>query len=143
MSCDFELGFCTWIQDHTDDFDWTRDNDGTPSSDTGPSIDHTTQTDSGYYIYIETSVNTENEAARIISCPLASTGSICVSFWYHMYGKHINTLNVYQQEFNGSMALLWTKKGDHENIWIYGHVDVRVRAGDQVRFSMIDDNHYH
>ena len=137
-SCDFELGFCTWIQDHTDDFDWTRDKGKTSSSSTGPSFDHTTQTARGYYIYIEATENNPEEAARIISCPLASTGSICVSFWYHMYGVHVNTLNVYQQEINGSMPLLWTKIGNQGNSWMYGDVEVSVHAGDQVRIYMID-----
>lgn len=34
---------CGWIQDSSDDFDWTLNNYGTPSSHlgTGPSFDHT------------------------------------------------------------------------------------------------------
>ena len=42
-----------WTQDLGDDFDWTLDNYGTPSSSTGPSDDIS---GGGNYIYIETSV---------------------------------------------------------------------------------------
>ena len=42
LSCDFETPFqCGYEQDTDDDFDWRRNNGGTSSSATGPSIDHT------------------------------------------------------------------------------------------------------
>ena len=44
MSCNMESeDLCGWIQDSSDDFDWTLNNYGTPSSHlgTGPSFDHT------------------------------------------------------------------------------------------------------
>ena len=142
QSCDFESGLCAWSQDHTDDFDWTRDNGGTSSAGTGPSFDHTTQTTRGYYIYIETSRKRANMTARIISGSLGSLGSghsygpICVSFWYHMYGAHVNVLNLYQQEADMRGAPLWTKQGNQGNKWIQAQVDVRGRSGDQVCHSI-------
>ena len=40
--CDFEGGLCSWSNDRTgDDFDWILGQGGTPSSNTGPSVDHT------------------------------------------------------------------------------------------------------
>lgn len=57
MRCDFESDdLCGWVQDTTtDEFDWTWQNYGTPSShlSTGPSFDHTLgQGKSGQYIFI-------------------------------------------------------------------------------------------
>lgn len=49
--CDFETSLCSWSQDKTDNFDWTRANDHTASYGTGPSRDHTRGTALGN-IYI-------------------------------------------------------------------------------------------
>ena len=42
VACDFSRDFCGWRQDQSDNFDWQRHAHGTPSSQTGPSGDHTT-----------------------------------------------------------------------------------------------------
>lgn len=47
--CDFEHGLCTWEQDTTDDFDWTRNQGSTPSGSTGPLTDHTTGKGTGKF----------------------------------------------------------------------------------------------
>ena len=41
INCNFENNLCTWTQDKTDQFDWTRKSGSTASSSTGPSVDHT------------------------------------------------------------------------------------------------------
>ena len=47
FSCNFDTSMCGFVQADNDDFDWTRRQGGTPSTDTGPSVDHTTGTGSG------------------------------------------------------------------------------------------------
>lgn len=44
FDCNFETGFCRWIQSRRDRFDWTRHRGSTGSFLTGPSIDHTAGT---------------------------------------------------------------------------------------------------
>ena len=44
--------FCALTNSQTDDFDWIRGRNGTNSTATGPSIDHTMGTDFGYFAYI-------------------------------------------------------------------------------------------
>ena len=41
LDCDFERGFCSWVQDSSDKFNWTRQRGATASRNTGPSADHT------------------------------------------------------------------------------------------------------
>lgn len=40
--CDFENGKCHYMQDKTDDFDWSQRYGESPSGSTGPETDHTT-----------------------------------------------------------------------------------------------------
>lgn len=48
--CTFEqTNICGYTQDKTDNFDWRRDNQGTATSSTGPSKDHTYGTTGGMY----------------------------------------------------------------------------------------------
>lgn len=46
-SCNFEKDLCGYTNVVGDQFDWTRDNGGTPSSTTGPHNDHTTNSPAG------------------------------------------------------------------------------------------------
>ena len=45
--CDFEHGFCGYTADPKAEFDWMRNKGETSSDDTGPSSDHTLQSDQG------------------------------------------------------------------------------------------------
>ena len=46
--CNFEKDMCTWLNvPKSDDFDWLRRSGSTPSSNTGPSTDHTTSSSVG------------------------------------------------------------------------------------------------
>ncbi|XP_035690046.1 MAM and LDL-receptor class A domain-containing protein 1-like, partial [Branchiostoma floridae] len=95
--CDFETSdLCGYTQDTTDDLDWTRNYGGSPTSSTGPSVDHTLGTSSGHYMYLETSVGSPGQVARLVSAPFPASGTpYCLRFYYHMFGDHIETLNVY------------------------------------------------
>ncbi|CAB3255084.1 unnamed protein product [Arctia plantaginis] len=101
-SCDFEKDLCDWRQDEMHDFDWRRINTKTPSSfmNTGPPYDHTLgKNGNGYYMYIESTSRFENDTARLIS-PVYSESRAengCFVFYYHMYGRHIGGLRVYQK----------------------------------------------
>lgn len=44
FDCDFEIDFCSWTQDSSDTFNWTRHHGRTSSTATGPTTDHTLKT---------------------------------------------------------------------------------------------------
>ena len=46
-NCTFEEGYCGWSNEDGDKLDWGRNYGSTLSANTGPSVDHTTQTDTG------------------------------------------------------------------------------------------------
>ncbi|XP_077978864.1 MAM and LDL-receptor class A domain-containing protein 1-like [Glandiceps talaboti] len=119
--CDFEHDFCRWTDDEDDDFDWLRGKGGTETNGTGPFIDHTTETDTGYFAYINTSSALQNQRAILTTTPFASDGERCLNFWYHMYGDNIGSLFVYQGDVNDDLpSPIWSKVGNQDNIWRRG-----------------------
>ncbi|XP_070151654.1 uncharacterized protein [Polyergus mexicanus] len=123
--CDFEsTDLCWWEQDPQHDFDWKRHNFETPSLHigTGPTHDHTLGAgNDGHYLYIEASGRLVNDTARIIS-PLYNsslTESGCFSFWYHMYGATIGSLNIYFKQEDTASRLMFTKSGNQGNQWFH------------------------
>lgn len=82
-----------------DDLDWTADQNGTSSSTTGPSDDHTTPTTAGgFYLYVETSGGAGsigNEA--ILTSPIFDASALTTPkavFFYHAYGSNMGDLHI-------------------------------------------------
>ncbi|XP_022800385.1 MAM and LDL-receptor class A domain-containing protein 1-like isoform X4 [Stylophora pistillata] len=93
-NCDFEDGSCKWINMKDDKFDWTSHSGRTPSSQTGPSRDHTPgKKGDGKYMYIETSSPRKKGDKAMLLVKLDGR-SFCMSFWYHMHGSAIGSLEI-------------------------------------------------
>ncbi|CAH3165361.1 unnamed protein product, partial [Porites evermanni] len=122
--CNFEQSFCTWINMAGDQFDWIRGSGSTASSFTGPSRDRLGSS-SGYYVFIETSSpRRQGDKARLLSQQFNGTNAgSCFTFWYHMYGGTIGTLNLYQV-VGQTETLIWTLSGNKGNSWFSGQVPV-------------------
>ncbi len=81
----------------TSSYRWNLDTGGTPSPDTGPSIDHTLGTGTGIYAFSEATSGNPGDIAELFSpCLEISPGATnaTVSFWYHMYGSSMGTLHI-------------------------------------------------
>ncbi|XP_066292880.1 MAM and LDL-receptor class A domain-containing protein 1-like, partial [Branchiostoma lanceolatum] len=132
--CNFDIALCSYQQDNTDDFDWTRQQGSTATTNTGPSSDHTTG--SGYYMYIETSSQVQDNIARLIS-PSISNNIRCLEFWYHMYGDHTEELGVYLRPTGSSLpaVLTWTKTGDKGDVWQRARVNLDEGSNFNVVFE--------
>ncbi|XP_071490306.1 MAM domain-containing glycosylphosphatidylinositol anchor protein 2-like [Diadema antillarum] len=124
IDCDFESGLCEWEQAYGDDFDWTRNSGHTGSSSTGPDGDHTTG--SGYYVYIETNSRSYGDCARLWSPAYSGYGPLCLTFWYHMYGININSLNVYKSDTRWPNApnIVSSLSGDRGNVWREAQINI-------------------
>ena len=83
-----------WYQEPNDSSEWRVDANGTPTSGTGPSEDHTTG--DGNYLYLEATTTCYKKQGSIISTCLDFTNSINpeLKFWYHMYGTDQGSLHV-------------------------------------------------
>ena len=112
---DFESGWGDWRNIlGSDQFDWSRDGGGTPSSGTGPAIDRTLGNSSGYYAYVETSYGSAYNAGDTVileSIPFDADGhQLRLRFYYHMYGANMGTLTV--DVFDGTWHLgVWSRSG--------------------------------
>lgn len=80
---------------------------------------------SGYYMYIETSApRRPGDKARLISPAVNGAAPMCLKFWYHMFGTHIKSLNIYLSQ-NGTLGTaVWTRNGNQGNKWKQGSFQI-------------------
>lgn len=119
---DFENTLGLWRQDAADDFDWTVQTNGTPSTNTGP----TSANSGNYYLYTEATGNNPTLTANIESPCFDLTGIQFpeLKFDYHMYGADMGTLTVEASVGGGAWTAIWTRTGDQGNIWLGATVDL-------------------
>ena len=131
-SCDFEQDMCAWKNDEFDaKIEWVRHKGATPTSSTGPSVDHTLGTPFGTYIYFETSFPTKtNDTARLISPVFGSKTQRYIEFYYHMKGEGYSTLNLLKKDYKSLSkgSLLWTDANNYGDQWIYHCESLPVNA---------------
>ncbi|XP_038052723.1 MAM and LDL-receptor class A domain-containing protein 1-like [Patiria miniata] len=144
FDCDFENDICNYTQASDDDFDWLRSSFSTPSIDTGPSIDHTTGTGAGFYVFLETSSpRVAGEKARLESALVPRTAENCLEFWYHMWGDDVDTLSVYARpDGAGIGAPIWTRVGTRDNQWYLGRVALTMATSYKYVFEGVVGTSY-
>jgi hypothetical protein len=137
LSCDFETSSCAWDhRDTGDDFEWTIGRGPTPSSATGPGVDHTLGTASGNYYHIEASSPRLNgDLAYLTSPPLTLLGGDTISFWYHTYGSSHRPLTLEAIPCStGTPTVLWTSDGVSADLWRLATVVLSAGSGVRLRF---------
>ncbi|XP_075875933.1 MAM and LDL-receptor class A domain-containing protein 1 [Nelusetta ayraudi] len=123
--CDFEDGSCNWQQHTDDDWDWVRESGPSPSHDTGPNSDHTTNSPYGHYFSLQSSLTDFDGQTAKVSSPLYPAGKgSCLQLWYHMYGRGVGMLRVYQQGEDGKQTLIFSQAGDQGRLWRFGQASL-------------------
>uniref|UniRef100_A0A8C1TDI2 MAM domain containing glycosylphosphatidylinositol anchor 2 n=1 Tax=Cyprinus carpio TaxID=7962 RepID=A0A8C1TDI2_CYPCA len=106
---------------------------------------------SSFYMYIETSrPRKEGDTARLLSptfnvAPknphsITSPPAYCFSFYYHMYGKHIGTLNAFVKQKGQSTSdagPVWSLSGNQGDRWRQAKISIHPTASFQVMFEGI------
>eukprot|EP00057_Strongylocentrotus_purpuratus_P014711 XP_011669185.1 PREDICTED: MAM and LDL-receptor class A domain-containing protein 1-like [Strongylocentrotus purpuratus] len=66
------------------------------------------------------------QKARFYSDVIDEDQSMCLIFWFHMYGAHVGTLNVGYGDVTGIPVgpAIWTRLGEQSYNWLYGHVAI-------------------
>ena len=100
-----------WAQDTGDNFDWTNQTGGTPTTTSGPSG----AANGSYYMFTEASSNYNNTANLFSPCfDLTGTSNPRITLFYHMYGSDMGTLSIDLSTDSGSTypTNLWTYTGE-------------------------------
>jgi hypothetical protein len=94
--CDLAEGWINLINETEDQIDWRTFGGSTPTGGTGPAFDKTTGTNEGNYVYLEPSVFCTNRKAILLSPTFDLTGAegASLSFWYHMWGNTVGSLQL-------------------------------------------------
>lgn len=131
----FETGFLFWENNPNDDFDWTRQQGATPSSQTGPSAAHV----GDYYAYTEATGNLSSEAQLVSSCiDFSFRKNPFLSFRYHMQGADIGSLKVDVAEQGGTNWVnLFDVSGAQGSGWIYQKIDLAAYTGKVIRLRFL------
>ena len=77
-------------------------------------------------MYIESSFPRRNgDNARLTSPVVSVSGQTtkCLTFWYHMYGPHVDTLNVYANTTTLGPAI-WSRNKTQGNAWKLAKVEI-------------------
>ncbi|GAA4274138.1 hypothetical protein GCM10022258_34320 [Aquimarina gracilis] len=138
----FESNLGGWTQNSGDDLDWTRDANGTPSRNTGPS----SADDGSFYIYVEASGNGTGYPNKqaILTSPcfdLGAATSATFSFRYHMFGANdFGSLDVEASNDEGATwTSIWNRSGNQGNSWQTATIDLAAYLGTgvQLRFNRV------
>jgi len=138
----FESNIGLWTQAAGDDLNWTRDSNGTPSNNTGPSSGSV----GAFYIYVEASGNGTGfpNKRAIINSPcldLNSASGATFSFDYHMFGSNDGgRVDLEISDDDGATWIsIWNQTGNQGNQWNGVSLDLSayVGGGVQLRFNRI------
>lgn len=137
----FESSIGAWTQSTADDINWTRDSNGTPSSNTGPS----SGSPGSFYMYVEASGNGTGYPNKqaILNSPCIDLGGeteATFSFNYHMYGaSDMGSIALEASTDGTSWTSIWSATGNKGNQWNSNSVSLDAYAGGtvQLRFNRI------
>ena len=82
-------------------------------------------------MYIETSYpRKEGEIAYLMSPSYPQTSGKCFNFWYHMYGDHIGSLEVYVKTSPVAIGQrIFNESGNQGKFWMHGRASVKSPSG--------------
>jgi len=66
---------------------------------------------------MEASGHTNNRKARLISPQVVSSQSVCLYFYYYMYGNTVRKLSIYTKMNNNLGRAVWSKQGNQGQNW--------------------------
>ncbi len=140
-SCTLNSGWVNNANGTIDDIDFRVSSGATPSTTTGPDVDHTLGSATGKYAYLEASACFGATAELVSPClNLNGTTAPQLVFWYHMYGADMGELHV-DVSSNGSWTLdvMTPITGDQGNQWRQATVNLVPYIGTtiNVRFRGI------
>lgn len=131
----FESGLGAWTQGSGDDFDWTRDSGGTPSTGTGP----TTGAAGTWYMYVEASSPNYPSKVTNFDGPcfdLSGQSQATFTFSFHAQGSAVGTTEL-QANTGSGWSTIWSLSGDQGANWNAQSVDLAAYLGTTVQLRFV------
>ena len=129
---DFEGAFGDWTNVTGDNGDWGLDQNGTPSSGTGPAK----AAKGTWYVFTETSPNTTWNGQIWFECTydMSTLIDASINFWYHMYasnGSNYGPGKLGLDVYDGTSWTydVWFDATTNINAWQNANVDLSAYAG--------------
>ena len=92
LNCDFEGGLCSWQNKGDSNWEVTAGFDGEPP-DTGPNIDHTTNSTSGHFLQADSTDQIPGTYPfNLESSEFHAVTRFCFTFFYFMHGDSLGPL---------------------------------------------------
>ncbi|SNS42142.1 choice-of-anchor D domain-containing protein, partial [Dokdonia pacifica] len=141
----FETGNFDFTQNTDDDGDWTRDNNGTPSNNTGPDD----ASDGNFYLFTEASTSGQGamgfNASAILTSPcfdFTGVGGATFNFDYHMYGNAIGQISVEVSDDGGvNWNVLQVISGQQQTSgsapWITSSINLNAYVGNTINVRIV------
>ena len=140
----FENNLGLWEQNDLDlshvgntDFDWVRNQNGTPTSNTGPS----SANDGDFYLYTEaTGANVGYPTKRaVLNSPCFDLSSLSgiptLTFDFHMFGSSTGNMAVRVNEGSG-WKTIWLLNGDQGDLWNTANISLEDYSGQTIQIRM-------
>ncbi|XP_052069292.1 uncharacterized protein LOC127708463 [Mytilus californianus] len=139
VDCNFEDDSCEWKSEPKAAYTWTILSGKTPTSWSGPDVDHTSGSNEGHYIYLEGKDIPKGVKSNLTSNTINSVDGVCFTFWYHMYGVGMGTLNVYT-ESEIITKRHWSQSGNQRNLWKFVNLDISNSEPYRIIFEGVRGN---
>jgi len=122
-----------WTNGKDDDIDWATNAGGTPSFNTGPTVDNTYGTSFGNYLYTEASGCSFTEAHLLSPCIDNSLmANAALEFAYHMHGSQMGNIFV-DIFYGGTWITIDSIMGEHQpnqtDLWKFADVNLGLYPG--------------
>ncbi|CAH1239233.1 MALRD1 [Branchiostoma lanceolatum] len=137
VPCDFQdKGTCEWIQETDDDVNWAKGSGATSGSTILPAVDHTSGSDSGFYLFLQASPSHQPfDTARIIGSVIvpSKTEACNMTVYYINVGENRGNLNVYTKSYHdNSERVAWTSPALPAENWTVSVVALQQNTPFQV-----------
>jgi len=137
----YKNGWRTRPSDVVSVFHWNVWEGQTETFFSGPAVDHTTGTDTGKYLYDESSYGLEGDIAYVYSPIYDFNGqtNLQFSFWYHMYGEDMGELHVDINTGSGWISdivppLIGEQQTAQDDPWLEAVTSLNTYLGEIVKF---------
>jgi hypothetical protein len=134
--CNLTNGFINEDNVTSDQHDWRTDEDGPPSTGTGPQVDFLPGTATGNYVYLESSVPCNSLTAHLLSpcVDISTLPNAFLSFGYHMNGMTMGTMYLDLFTRGTWTNSIWSMSGNQGDAWHTATVSLTNWATDTVTF---------